>query len=166
MFLKIDCRLNFTNSLLKLFNFSHLISFLVALKVIKVETSCLRASRSISSLYKVKSLKYESRSASYLTNSAINPLASASAVIWWYWLFTRGDVPTVVLRATMCLQNQPFAEIPQAARALSNRGLRVLIDTSDGALSIENLVIRSSNYIMEPMSKEVLVYLFFFCTVL
>ena len=78
----------------------------------------------------------------------------ARRVIMWHRIFFLGRKPIMVISAQERKKGEPYAQIAEAARDLAKKGLRVIVDTSDGALTNQPLTLRELYIEMEPMSLE------------
>lgn len=61
------------------------------------------------------------------------------------------------MKNLLVLDAAPFADIPEAARLISELGYRVIVDSSDNAFPFERLTDRCKVFEMKPMSDEVLI---------
>lgn len=78
-------------------------------------------------------------------------------VLFWNSVFTLGRrKPIIVISAQERLKGQPHAHIAEAARDLAKMGMRVIIDSSDGALFNHPLTLRETFIEMEPMSLDLI----------
>lgn len=78
-------------------------------------------------------------------------------VLFWNSVFTLGRrKPIIVISAQERLNGQPHAHIAEAARDLAKMGMRVIIDSSDGALYSHPLTKRELFIEMEPMSLDLI----------
>jgi hypothetical protein len=76
-------------------------------------------------------------------------------VLFWNSVFTLGrHKPIIVISAQERLKDQPHAHIAEAARDLAKMGMRVIIDSSEGALFNHPLTLRETFIEMEPMSLD------------
>ena len=73
----------------------------------------------------------------------------------WNRILTLGfKQPILVISAAERQKGQPYSEIASAATDLANMGLRVVIDSSEGALTDESRTLTECYIEVEPMSLE------------
>ena len=74
----------------------------------------------------------------------------------WNRILTLGfKQPILVISAAERQKGQPYSEIASAARDLANMGLRVVIDSSEGALTDAPQTLREYYIEVEPMSLDI-----------
>jgi hypothetical protein len=87
-------------------------------------------------------------------------MKAAKHVIFWNSFFTLLSggrrKPIIVISAQERQKGQPYAQIAEAARDLAIMGLRVVIDSSDGALFNTPLTKRELFIEMEPMPLDLI----------
>jgi hypothetical protein len=88
----------------------------------------------------------------------IPPYDSARRVIFWYYIFSFGNTPTIIINATERKIGQESASLTGAVRSLVDKyKLRVIIDGSPNSLD-ESLLNTKRAYILDikPMTKDMI----------
>ena len=82
---------------------------------------------------------------------------AAKHIIFWNNIFTFGfRKPIIVISAQERKKDEPYAQVAEAARDLADMGIRVIIDSSEGALLNEPFTLRECFIELEPMPIEML----------
>jgi hypothetical protein len=88
----------------------------------------------------------------------IRPENSARRVTFWYWLFTLGRKPVVVIHAAERKIGQETASLTGAVRTLVDKyGLRVIVDGSPN--SVDDTLLKTNRaevFEIQPMTKEMI----------
>lgn len=86
-----------------------------------------------------------------------NKTQTAEHVIFWNNIFTFGvRKPIIVISAQERKKGEPYAQVAEAARDLADMGIRVIIDSSEGALRNDPFTLRECFIELEPMPIEML----------
>lgn len=91
---------------------------------------------------------------------SLKKIKAAENIILWNSFFTflsgRRRKPIVVISAQERQRGEPYAQIAEASRFLASLGLRVIVDSADGALFDYSFTKRESYFEMEPMSLDLI----------